>query len=181
MTSKQLERICGVLKIRTLADIDARTRSLRRLGFLPMGGRGPHAPHLEPVHVANFLLSLASETASAAAEAVQAYSIIKAAGSERSLVAVLADEIENDASDVQVVRLCREKCVAEIVRKRDGVLVRDRYGLPPDLANHLFENDHFGTSTCLTWVEIGRGFLRQLFIEMNTDEADKSAFLDAPK
>lgn len=175
MTGKELERMCKTLKIRTPADIDIRTRELRKMGFLPVGGRGPHAPHLDKMHVARFLLSLASESASSAAEAVQAYSIAKSAESPRTLLEELADVIENDAADVLVVRLCRERCVAEIIRDLGGMRMRDRYGLPTDLANPLFENDHFGTSTCLTWVEIGRGLLRQLCIEMTTSEADKEA------
>jgi len=50
------------------SEVDHRMRPLRESGLIPMGGRGPHAPNIECVHVGLMLLNLVSRRAADAFE-----------------------------------------------------------------------------------------------------------------
>lgn len=67
MKSRDFEGLTAYLGL-TRSQIDQRIRLLRYAGMIPSGGRGPHAPELEPLHVALILLQFASPTATSAME-----------------------------------------------------------------------------------------------------------------
>jgi hypothetical protein len=73
MQTRQLEKRISRYSARTASELDARSRSLREAGLLPVIGRGPYAAHLGPDHLKNFLFGLASPKATDAADAVRAY------------------------------------------------------------------------------------------------------------
>ena len=57
----QLLDTCLAMPV-SASEMDQRNRALKGAGLLPLGGRGPHAPELEPYHVANILKGWAATT-----------------------------------------------------------------------------------------------------------------------
>jgi len=105
------------------SDADQRAMKLRDALLTPRGGRGPHAPHLEPVHMTRLLIGLtASETAPKAADAVIEYMTMSAIGDrwfsraedfETALTAVFSDI--DMTLQVAEVKICRSWPEAEII------------------------------------------------------------------
>lgn len=108
------------------SDAEQRAMRLRDALLTPRGARGPHAPHLEPVHMARLLISLtASGTAPGGADVVAEYAKMGAIGEryagcedfEAALTAIFsADYPDENLSEVSV---CRSWPEASITMK-DG-------------------------------------------------------------
>ena len=72
MKAADLERLVTALQEgRVQTDAEQRMRELRKLGFIPTGGRGPNAPEIGPEHCATFVIAVGGATkASEAGRAV---------------------------------------------------------------------------------------------------------------
>lgn len=101
------------------AEIDQRTRRLRELGELPVGGRGLNAPEITPRHAAMILIALAAaDSAPRTAQVVRDYPSLRsgegAAGGQflDALVEILSAPAT--AETVRDVRVCRSEASATI-------------------------------------------------------------------
>ena len=118
-----LDRLGGFNAAFSRSDAEQRAMKLRDALLIPRGARGPHAPHLEAVHMARLLIGLtASETAPKAADAVIEYARMSAIGErwfsgaedfEKALTAIFSDI--NLTLQVKEVIVCRSWPEASII------------------------------------------------------------------
>jgi hypothetical protein len=100
----------------TERDLDVRTRKGREEGWLPTGGRGLNAPALTPASATAVLISLASEQACHATEAVSRLSPLKADNGQvfaEALAEILAEP--RAAAGVAEVELGRNVPTAKVI------------------------------------------------------------------
>src|SRR5689334_1814244 len=109
MRARQFEMLLASFGLWSSSEIDQRTRALREIGALPIGGRGLNAPDITAEHAAMILIALAStERAGDAREATQVYASM-ADESGRTFAAALTAALSDplDKLHLERVTVCR--------------------------------------------------------------------------
>ena len=107
------------------AKVDAITRRLRDRGRLPIGGRGPNAPHIGPAEAAAILLAAAGSSKGAEAdlrlEKLEGLGCVSGSSNGGSLGEALSGLLRDPGSlmDLREVRSARTRSAATILF-RDG-------------------------------------------------------------
>jgi len=126
MKARSFERaLAQEYQAATPAALDLCMRELRRVGLVPVGGRGPNAPDLNFENVAAILIGLAcSSIASQSGDKAKAYSKFvdpknpKGPTLIQTMAALFADQ--QHAADFDEIRFCRTRPRVEFVQQDGG-------------------------------------------------------------